>query len=196
MNLNAMRNECDKHTCLKHDKRSHMTYPARHTVGCSPFLRSYSHIIQTRITISVPFDSRPAWILIDRSYFMTSTLDFAFIIFNSVTCHSNMFARTHSILVPSRSSPFHVHRSLFTSAYSFSFSYCSSPFDFDFYVARHVLCHLKWLGPSTRTYPRRTSLTFLTSRFTSLICLELFQYSLVSPRVHSESRLVESYPTT
>jgi hypothetical protein len=164
---------------------SHIT-----VVGRSPFLRSYSHVVRTRITISVSFNSCPTQISIDRSYFMTSALNFTLIVFDSVAYHSKMFTRTHSILVPSRSSLSHVHRSSFTSAYSFSFSYCSSLFDFNFYITCHMLCHLKQLGPSMRTYPRRTSLTFLMSCFTSLICLELFRYSLASPRVHSKPRLV------
>jgi hypothetical protein len=165
-------------------------------VGRSPFLRSYSNFVRTRITISVPFDSRPTRILIDRSHFMTFTLDPASNVFDSIACRSKTFACTHSVLVSSRSSLSHVHRSSSTSANPFSFPYCSSPFDFDFCIAGHMLCHLKRLGPSTRTYPRRTSLTFLMSRFTSLICLELFRCSLASPRVYSESRLVESYSTT
>jgi predicted metal-dependent hydrolase len=143
-------------------------------VGCSPFLRSYSHIIQTQITISVPFDSRPTQISIDQSYIMTFALDFALIMFYSVACHSKTIAHMHSIFVPSRLSSSHVHCSSFTSAYSLSFSYCSSPFNFNFYIACHMLCHLKRLRPSMRTYLRRTSLTFLTSHFISLICLELF----------------------
>jgi hypothetical protein len=66
-----------------------------------------------------PFPYHLTRISIDRLYFMTSALNFALIVFDSVACRSKTFARMHSVLVPSRSSLSHVHRSSFTSAYSF-----------------------------------------------------------------------------
>src|ERR1700709_1812513 len=71
------------------------------------------------------------------------------------------------------------------------------PFDFDPYIVCHVLCHLKRLGPSTRTYISPSNFIYITYASLHLANMpRVYPYFLASLHAHSESRLVDTRLTT